>query len=73
MATNKDILFKGVRNLLWSIPLLFLGPTIIHNAFMNKENNWHYLVLFLGIFVCLTSVFLIFTGLKKIMKSLFHD
>jgi hypothetical protein len=50
---------------------MFLGPILIHNAFMNKHTNWHYLVLGVGIFICITAVSFMFKGIKIIMKSLF--
>jgi hypothetical protein len=51
---------------------IILGPAVIYNAFMNKENNWHYLVLAIGILVGAYNVFM-YAGLKFIMKSLFND
>lgn len=71
MATDKRILNKGVVIMAWSLPLMFLGPTIIYNAFINKNNPWHYLVLAIGIAVAFGSVYLAFKGLNTIMKSLF--
>lgn len=73
MATNKQLLGKGVKYLSGALPLLFLGPVLIYNAFMNKHTNWHYLILGIGIVACLFSMFLIFLGLKTIMKALFND
>ncbi|QZK89932.1 MULTISPECIES: DUF6095 family protein [Flavobacterium] len=73
MATNKELLSKGIRYLAGALPLLFLGPTIIHNAFMNKQNIWHYLVLSVGVIVCFIAMYLMYVGLKTIMKSLFND
>ncbi|CAH0335301.1 hypothetical protein FVB9288_00936 [Flavobacterium sp. CECT 9288] len=73
MATNRELLSKGVRYLAGALPLLFLGPTIIHNAFMNKQNIWHYLVLSVGVIVCFIAMYLMYVGLKTIMKSLFND
>ena len=73
MATNRELLSKGVRYLAAALPLLFLGPTIIHNAFMNKQNIWHYLVLIVGVIVCFIAMYLMYVGLKTIMKSLFND
>ena len=73
MATNKELLSKGIKYMAGALPLLFIGPSLIYNAFMNKENGWHYLVLGLGILICLTAMFLMFLGLKTIMKSLFND
>ena len=72
MATNKELLAKGVKYLSGALPLLFIGPAIIHNAFMNKQNVWHYLVLGIGILTCIAAVYFMYLGLKTIMKSLFN-
>lgn len=73
MATNKELLSKGIKYLAGALPLLFIGPALIYNAFMNEQNVWHYLVLAIGIIACLISMFLMYLGLKTIMKSLFND
>ncbi|MFV8335812.1 DUF6095 family protein [Flavobacterium sp. RSP29] len=73
MATNKELLSKGIKYLAGALPLLFLGPAVIYNAFMNKQNVWHYLVLAIGIIACIAAVYLLYLGLKIIMKSLFND
>ncbi|MDP2159597.1 MAG: DUF6095 family protein [Flavobacterium sp.] len=71
MPDSKELLFKGLKYSLGSIPLMFIGPILIHNAFMNKHTWMHYIVLGVGIFVCITSVTLMFKGIKIIIKSLF--
>ncbi|EMY3553416.1 DUF6095 family protein [Flavobacterium psychrophilum] len=71
MSTNKEILFKGIKYITWALPLYFIGPSIIYNAFVNKGNIWHYLVLAIGIIASFFAVFLTFRGLKTIMQSLF--
>jgi uncharacterized membrane protein len=73
MATNKELLSKGVKYLAWALPLLFIGPSVIHNAFINKQNVWHYLVLGIGIILCIIAVYLMFLGLKTITKGIFND
>ena len=73
MSTNKELLSKGVKYLAWALPLLFIGPSLIYNAFINKENVWHYLVLGIGIMICFGAVFLMVLGLKTMMRSLFND
>ncbi|MBE8723909.1 DUF6095 family protein [Flavobacterium hungaricum] len=73
MSTNKELLRKGVKYLTGALPLMFLGPTLIYNAFQNQHTNWHYLVLGIGIAACLSSMVLIFVGLKIIMKGIFND
>ena len=73
MSTNKELLTKGVKYLAWALPLLFIGPSLIYNAFINKQNVWHYLVLAIGIIACLSAVYLMYLGLKTMMRSLFND
>lgn len=73
MATNKDLLSKGIKYLAGALPLLFIGPAFIYNAFMNEQNIWHYLVLAIGVIACLAAMFLMYLGLRTIMKSLFND
>lgn len=70
---NKDYIAKGIKYLTGALPLMFIGPTVIYNAFMNQHTNWHYLVLGIGIIACLASMYLLFLGLKKIMKGIFND
>lgn len=70
---NKKILAKGIKYLSGALPLMFIGPTVIYNAFMNQHTNWHYLVLAIGIIACLASIYLMFIGLKIIMKGIFND
>lgn len=71
MNTNRDILNKGIKYLAWALPMFFIGPSVIYNAFQNKQNAWHYLVLAVGIGVCFFAVYFTFKGLNTIMKSLF--
>ena len=73
MSDSKQLLFKGIKYAVGAIPLMFLGPIIIHNAFMNKHTWIHYIVLGVGILLCITSVYLMFKGIQIIMKSLFDD
>jgi putative Mn2+ efflux pump MntP len=70
---NKELLAKGIKYLSGALPLMFVGPSVIYNAFMNQKNDWHYLVLAIGIIACLASMFLMFLGLKIIMKGIFND
>jgi hypothetical protein len=73
MMANKELLAKGIKYLTGALPLMFIGPTIIYNAFMNQHTNWHYLVLAIGIVACLASMYLMFKGLKIIMNGIFND
>lgn len=73
MHPDKNLLQKGVKYAVGSMPLMFLGPMVIHNAFMNKHTSIHYIVLGIGIIICGISVFLMWKGIKFIIKSLFDE
>lgn len=68
---NKNLVFKGIKYAVGAIPIMFIGPSVIHNAFMNKQTNWHYLVLAIGISLCVLAVFLMYKGIQIIIKSMF--
>jgi hypothetical protein len=69
---NRKILDKGIRNLLIALPLLFIGPSIIYNAWINKQNIWHYLVLAIGILLSFLAVYFLFKGVQKLTDSIFE-
>ena len=73
MATNRILLNKGIKFFAWALPALFIGPSVIHFAFINKLQPAFYFILSIGIVVCITAMILIFLGLKAIMKALFND
>jgi polyferredoxin len=73
MGTDRKILNKGISYLAWALPLMFIGPSAIYNAFINKQNVWHYLVLAIGIAGCFGAVYFMFIGLRTIIKSMFGD
>jgi hypothetical protein len=71
MSTNKEVLYKGIKFLGFALPLMFIGPSIIHMSFKNQNHSLYIPVLGLGIILCVLSIFLIFRGIQTIMKSLF--
>jgi hypothetical protein len=71
MGTNKTVLNKGIKKLIAAFPLLFIGPSVVYNAFINKNNAWHYLVLAIGIGLCFLAMFLIYKGIMLIISSMF--
>ncbi|WP_310557331.1 DUF6095 family protein [Flavobacterium sp.] len=71
MATNKEILSKGIKYMAWAVPCYFIGPSVIYNALKNKHTWIHYIVLGVGIAVCFLAIYLTFKGLKTILNSMF--
>jgi len=62
---------KGIRYMSGALPLFFMGPVVIHSSFKNKSHFMFFPVLGLGIITCGIGMYLMFKGLKTIMKSLF--
>ena len=74
MSDNKKLMDKGIKYMLYALPLMFIGPSVIYNAFINKQNVWHYLVLAVGIALSLLAVYFMFKGIKSLTDALFnHD
>ncbi|UOK41947.1 MULTISPECIES: DUF6095 family protein [Flavobacterium] len=71
MSTNKALLMKGIRYLAFAVPLMFIGPTIIHSSFKNQEHPLYIPILGIGILFCIGSMFLMFKGIQTMVKSLF--
>ncbi|MXN90340.1 hypothetical protein GR160_03805 [Flavobacterium sp. Sd200] len=73
MPTNKVLLRKGITYLSIALPLLFIGPVIIHSSFKNQEHPFFIPVLGGGIIFCIAAIAYIFVGLRTIMRSLFNE
>ncbi|ESU26611.1 hypothetical protein FLJC2902T_25850 [Flavobacterium limnosediminis JC2902] len=71
MATNKTLLVKGIRYLAFSLPLMFIGPSIIHSSFKNQGHPFYIPILGLGVIFCIGSMFLMFRGIQTMIKGLF--
>ena len=52
---------------------MFLGPTIVFSAFKNKGHEFYYFVLILGTILCLMAVYLLYSGIMTIVKSLSEE
>lgn len=71
MPTDKLALNKGIKFLVYALPLFFIGPSLIYNAFQNQQSNWHYLELAIGILMCFGAVYFSFKGISTIVSSMF--
>jgi hypothetical protein len=70
MPTNKEILNKGIRFLAWALPAVFIGPALIHFAFINKQQPLYPVILGIGILLSLAGILLIFKGIITIINSM---
>lgn len=69
--TDKQLLVKGIKRMALSIPLIVLTTYILTFAFLNKETIPLYVFLPLGIISMAVTIYLIFKGLKLILKAVF--
>jgi drug/metabolite transporter (DMT)-like permease len=72
MTDNKKLFDKGVKYMLYALPLMFIGPSVIYNAWINKHNVWHYLVLAVGFVLSFLAIYCMFKGIKTLTDALFH-
>lgn len=70
---NNELLIKGVKRCVLSLPLMFIGPSVIHNAWINKQNWVHYIVLTLGLLISFFAVYLLWKGIMTMMKAMFEN
>jgi uncharacterized protein DUF6095 len=70
--TDKQLLVKGIKRMVLALPLLVLTTYILTFAFLNKDTIPLYIFLSLGIIAMAITIYLLFNGIKIILKSLFN-
>jgi len=70
--TDKKLLVSGLKRLALALPLLVLTTYILTFAFLNKEVIPLYVFLPLGIIAMGATIYLLFKGIRIIMKAMFH-
>ncbi|GGE12461.1 DUF6095 family protein [Psychroflexus salis] len=73
MNKKKEVLGKGVRYLAISLPLCFIGPSVVFSAFNNQDKFLFIPVLIIGIAVLIGAGYCIFKGIKTVMQALFDN
>ncbi|WP_299111171.1 DUF6095 family protein [uncultured Winogradskyella sp.] len=69
--TDKEILTKGLKQLLLCLILMFLGPTMLHLAFNNQNKALYIPLLIVSIILCILAIVLLAVGINTIMNSMF--
>ena len=69
--TDKTILFKGIKILIFAILSLVMGPIFMHFALSDKENSLYIPMLIVGCLICAMAVILIFKGINTVMSSMY--
>lgn len=69
--TDKKILVKGIKTMVFALLSLFIGPIFLSVAFSNKDKPLYIPILILGCIISGFAVFLMFRGIKTITNSMF--
>lgn len=69
--TNKPLLYKGIKIMIFALLSLFMGPIFMHFALSDKENTLYIPMLIVGCLICAMAVILMFKGINTIMNSIF--
>lgn len=71
--TDRKKVIKGIKYLAVSLPLAFVGPTILYSAFGNRDKFLYIPVLILGLAVAFAAAYCIFKGIQIIIRGFFND
>jgi hypothetical protein len=71
--TDKQLLLKGLKRLALALPLLVLTTYLFTFSFLNRETIPLWIVFPLAIFGMATTVYLLFNGIKIIVRALFNS
>lgn len=69
--TDKTLLFKGLKTLVFALMSLFMGPILLSFAFSKPDDKLYIPLLVIGCAICAMAVFMVFKGIKTIMSSMF--
>ena len=69
--TDRDLLLKGFKRLIWTLALMFLGPLVLYQAFKNQDHPWFIPVLVAGALLALGAVGMGFYSIKTLVDALF--
>jgi len=69
--TDKQLLSKGIQQMLLTVFLMFSGPTLLYIALSNKEKPLYIPLLILALLICAFAIYTGFKGIQIIMNSMF--
>ena len=69
--TNKQVLLKGIKTLVFALLSLFMGPVLLSFAFSKPDDKLYYPLLIVGCAISALAVVMLFKGIRTIMDSMF--
>ncbi|WP_299103096.1 DUF6095 family protein [uncultured Winogradskyella sp.] len=70
--TDKEILTKGLKQLLICLIFMFLGPSLIHLALNNQDKSLFIVLLIIAFIFCIIAIILLAKGINTILDSMFN-
>ncbi len=71
MATDKNLLIKGLKFLGYTVFTMFLAPVVLFQAFKNQDHAFYIPVLIVGLLLAITAIGLGFYSIKVFLDALF--
>lgn len=71
MKTNKELLIKGVKYLVYTLVLMFTAPVVLFQAFKNTEHSFYIPVLIVGFILAIAAIVMGFYSIKVLMAGIF--
>ena len=71
MSTDKAMLVKGIKFLIYTVLTMFLAPVVIFQAFKNQDHPFYIPVLVIGLILAVLAIGLGFYSIKIFIDSLF--
>lgn len=69
--TDRDILTKGIKQMLICLFLMFSGPSLLHLALNNDDKPLFIPLLIVAIIFCIGAIAFLFIGINTILNSMF--
>lgn len=69
--TDKKLLIKGIKTMIFALLSLFMGPILLSFAFSKPDDKLYMPLLVIGCAICAMAVFMMFKGIRTIMSSMF--
>lgn len=69
--TDKKVLLKGIKTLVFAVLSLFMGPILLSFAFSKPDDKLYIPLLVIGCAISAMAVIMLFKGIKTIMNSMF--
>ena len=71
MSTDKAMLVKGIKFLVYTVLAMFLAPVVIFQAFKNQDHPFYIPVLVVGLILAVLAIGLGFYSIKIFIDALF--